>query len=157
MWLALAPALLHQQNVTKTIQEQQLLITSPFCCTRGCTQTTHVIPQLPVILSSSLMPAKPSQVLLCNTQRCHLCDIIFVSTDLCSQDPSFRRRAAKMRVILMIKDIQLTRSVPDNTFYILRSDWNTRSSQNSECSKTNVQIHPRKLQTAVFYNQTRPW
>lgn len=97
LWFASATALLGQQNVTKTIQEQQLLITFPFCCTPGCAQTAQIILELPAALSSSLIASKPSQLLLCNTQCCHLSDIIFMSTDLCSWGPNFRRDTAKMR------------------------------------------------------------
>lgn len=81
---ALATALLDQQYITKTIQEQQLLITSPFCWTQSCAQTSQIIPQDPVALSSSLIPSKPSQLLLCNTQHCHLSDTTLMSTGLYS-------------------------------------------------------------------------
>lgn len=151
VWSALVTALLHQHSVPKAIQEGQLLITLPLSAHETLLRLSTLYPVTLVALWCHLShPAAPLQYPMPSSLWYNLCE----HTSLLPR-PKIQKIHCKDEVILMIKGIQPTTSAPDTTFYILWSDWNTRSAQISECSKTNVQIHLRKLQTTVFHNQTR--
>lgn len=154
VWFALATALLHQQNVTKTINNSNCWSLS------SAHEAALRLPTLYLSFLSSLV-ALWCQLSPRNCSSAIPNAVTFVIQSVWAQISVPKTRASEDR-------LQRWESYPDDQrhpthqkrawhhllYFMIRLEYQELS-ELWERNKTNVQIHLRKLQTAVFYNQTR--